>query len=510
MHFGARSFSLGLARLSMRNRLLPGALLVLWFAAPLVAATHDGDHRLDRALLRRAHDPQGCSRIIVHTTDPVGLAQLLASLPGATDGHLLSAGALGAEVPDAALDALASDRRVLSVVLDREVVATMERTAEAVGARWVRDNLGYDGEGIGIATIDSGVTSWHDDLSGAGGGQRVVHFADFVQHRTAPYDDYGHGTHVAGVLAGNGYDSDGARAGIAPGANIVALKVLDQFGHGYISDVIAAIDYAIANRRAFNIRIINVSVAAAVTESYITDPLTLATRRAVDAGIVVVAAAGNLGRRGDGTPARGGITAPGNAPWVITVGAASHMGTADRADDAVAAFSSRGPSRIDRVAKPDIVAPGVGIESLSMPGSTLYEQRPSMRLWGTVETLAPPYFSMTGTSMAAPTVSGTIALMLEANPALTPNAVKAILEYTAESSDKYDSMAQGAGFLNARGAVELARSFATGEPVQDTASWNRHVIWGNRRIGIDSLRPSARVWAASVTWGQGAFEGGVN
>ncbi len=494
----------------MRKRLLPAALLLLWFAAPMLAATHDGDGRLDRALLQRAHDPQGCSRIILRTSDPTGIERLLASTPHATPARLISAFAIGIEVPDSALDALAADPRVLSIVVDRDVVATMERTAEAVGARWVRDNLGYDGEGVGIATIDSGVTSWHDDLSGAGGGQRIVHFADFVQHRTAPYDDYGHGTHVAGVLAGNGFDSDGARAGIAPGANIIALKVLDESGHGYISDVIAAIDYAILHRKAFNIRVINVSVAAAVTESYLTDPLTLATKRAVDAGIVVVAAAGNLGRRLDGTPVAGGITAPGNAPWVITVGAASHMGTTDRTDDVLAAFSSRGPSRIDHVAKPDLVAPGVGIESLSNPGSTLYEQRPSMRLWGTVDTLAPPYFSMTGTSMAAPVVSGTIALMLEANPALTPNAVKAILEYTAESSDKYDSMAQGAGFLNARGAVELAKSFITGEPVQDTSAWGRHVIWGNRLIGIGSLRPDARAWAASVTWGDGGIEGGGN
>ena len=142
-----------------------------------------------------------------------------------------------------------------------------------------------------MATIDSGVSGWHDDLDG-----RVVHFADFVNAQRLPYDDYGHGTHVAGIIAGSGLDSGGERRGIAPGAHLVVLKALDVTGNGYSSNVIAAIDYAIANRAAYNIRVLNLSVAAGVDQSFWKDPLTLAAKRAVDAGIVVVAAAGNHGR----------------------------------------------------------------------------------------------------------------------------------------------------------------------------------------------------------------------
>jgi subtilisin family serine protease len=170
-----------------------------------------------------------------------------------------------------------------------------------------------------------------------------------------------------------------------------------------------------------------------------------------------VTAAGNLGRNDRGQPQFGGITSPGNAPWVLTVGAANHHGTVDRRDDSVAAFSSLGPSRVDLVQKPDLVAPGVGTESLADVGSTLFVTNPAARLWGTVPTAAQPYLSLSGTSMAAPVVSATVALMLQANPALTPSAVKGILQVSAERHQDYSLLAQGAGFLDARAAVELAR-----------------------------------------------------
>src|SRR4029077_1375545 len=126
----------------------------------------------------------------------------------------------------------------------------------------------------------------------------------------------------------------------------------------------------------------------------------------------------------------------------------------------------RGPSLIDHAAKPDVVAPGVGIESLSDPNSAFYLTKSAYLLNGTAQTSYLPYLSLTGTSMAAPVVSGTVALMLQANPALTPNQVKAILQYTAQVYAGYDRMTEGAGFLNAKGAVDLARFFAapTGTP----------------------------------------------
>ena len=469
------------------------------------AAGHRCGEKLDAVLRTRAHVSAGASRVMVRTADPAATAARLRQLTGASGRSLPGAGLLVASVADERLCALAAASEVLGISLDRPVQGVMERAAGAIGARWVREQLALDGKGVGIALIDSGVTASHDDLE----SDRVVHFVDFVNFRNKPYDDYGHGTHVAGIVAGNGRSSEGARIGVAPGANLVVLKALDGAGFGYTSNVIAAVDYAIANRRKYNIRVINLSVAAGVYESYTRDPLTLAARRAVDAGIVVVAAAGNLGRNNLGKPQYGGIAAPGNAPWVLTVGAATHNGTVDRSDDAVAPFSSRGPSAIDRSMKPDLVAPGVGIESIADPSTVLFAAHPNARLWGTVETVSEPYLRLSGTSMASPVVAATAALMLQANPALTPNAVKAILQFTAESRERYDVRTQGAGFLNARGAVELARAFgdstdarrlsqeSTGDPVR----WSRQIIWGNRQLSGGTITAAGNAWQRGVVWG---------
>ena len=286
-----------------------------------------------------------------------------------------------------------------------------------MGARAVQELMGYTGAGIGVAVIDSGITGWHDDLTHANGqGQRVPHFVDFVDGQTQAYDDWGHGTHVAGIVAGNGADTNGTRKSIAPDANIIALRALDGQGHGTISGIIAAIDYAVANKDALNIRVINMSLGAGVYESYNTDPLTQAAKRAVEAGIVVVAAAGNLGKAADGTPQYGAITAPGNAPWVLTVGASSTMGTVLRQDDQIALYSSRGPTMHDYAAKPDLVAPGSGTISLSDPLSAFYVNKPQFLLMGQLQTSYAPYLVLSGTSMSAPAVAGTVALMLQANP----------------------------------------------------------------------------------------------
>jgi serine protease AprX len=216
-----------------------------------------------------------------------------------------------------------------------------------------------------------------------------------------------------------------------------------------------------------------------------------------------VASAGNGGRNADGGRQFGAITAPGNAPWVLTVGASSHMGTASRDDDAAAAFSSHGPTAVDFTAKPDLLAPGVGIESLSDPTSRMYATRPTALLAGTVATSYLPYLSLSGTSMATPVVTGTVALMLQANPALTPNAVKAILQYAAQPYAGYDALTQGAGFLDAAGAVALARSFADPSGVQPSSpAWSRQIIWANRRILGGQLNPAANAWATDVMWGE--------
>jgi serine protease AprX len=481
-------------------RRLTRSVLVIAAMLPALVWAAEPDAKLDAPLRARAAQRQGFSRVIIRTLPGVSAAPAIKSVAGRAGRRLSAVDGQVALVSDTALHSLAERPDVLSVALDRRVQGTLERTSATVGASRVRDELGLDGAGVGVAIIDSGVANWHDDL----GSDRVVHFADFVTNLPQAHDDYGHGTHVAGVIAGSGYDSGGARRGIAPGANLVVLKVLDGAGDGYISNVIAAMDYAVEHRARFNIRVLNLSVAAGVYESYANDPFTLAAKRAVDAGIVVVTSAGNLGRSETGQAQRGGITAPGNAPWVLTVGATNHQRTAARADDTLAAFSSRGPTNIDRAMKPDVVAPGVGIESLAAGGSTIYNLNAAARLAGTIDTATMPYLSMTGTSMAAPVVAGTVALMVEANPDLTPNLVKAILQFTAERRPRFELTAQGAGFLNTRGAVLLAAALVKGAPPargDEFAAWSRHVIWGNHRVRGGALSAAANAWREDVIWG---------
>jgi serine protease AprX len=465
----------------------------------------NGLSKLDPQLQQRS-SLTGRSRVILRVSNAglLGLLTPVVQLVGGTIlGSLPLIGGLVADVPNAALAALGGNLLVAHISADRLVVGSMERTGATIGATAVRQELGYDGAGVGVAIIDSGAGATPDDLADPSGASRVDQFVDFVNGRTARYDDYGHGTHVAGIIAGNGADSDGARSGIAPAARLIALKVLDASGQGRISDVIAALGYAVAQKNTLHIRVINLSIATGVYESYDTDPLTLAAKQAVAAGIVVVAAAGNNGTSEDGRLQYGGVTAPGNAPWVLTVGASSHMGTLDRADDTIAAFSSRGPSALDAAAKPDLVAPGVGIESLSDPDSAFYVTRAPYLLSGTVPTSYLPYLSLSGTSMSAPVVSGTVALMLQANPDLTPNEVKAILQYTAQPYAGYDRLTQGAGFLNAKGAVELARFLGDPSGVAYPAAdgWSAQLIWGRRLVEGGQLTADATAWPANVVWG---------
>jgi serine protease AprX len=494
----------------MSNRHVIAAAASLIALVTTGVAAQDVSPRLG-PLARAAANRPDVTQVILRTAAPESLADVLPAIEqagGRIGRRLPIINGVVLTISGNALDGLARNPLVEQVSLDRAAYGAMERTGVTIGATAIRQQLGYDGSGIGVAVIDSGVTMWHDDLDGSAG--RVSTFVDFVNGRQARYDDYGHGTHVAGIIAGTGVDSTGARTGIAPGASLIVLKALNGSGGGRISDVIAAMDYVHTNRAALHIRVVNLSVGAGVYESYLTDPLTVAAKRLVEDGIVVVASAGNAGKDPNGYTRYGGVTSPGNAPWVLTVGATSHMGTTDRADDKIGAFSSRGPTAVDYTAKPDLVAPGVGIESLSDPLSAFYSTKSSSLLDGTVATSYRPYLSLTGTSMASPVVAGTVALMLQANPALTPNAVKAILQYTSQRYFGYDALTQGTGFLNASGAIRIARAFAD-PSLSYTAdsTWSRQIIWANHRVTGGKLDPAANAWGTTVTWGDARAGGGA-
>lgn len=476
--------------------------------------------KLDRELNKRATHG-GWSRVIVTLNGSADAAAEVVRLGGRLGRRLDLINGQVVELPNGQLRKLAAHPAVARIDADRPTERLLSRVTALSGARIVQRAYGLDGAGVGVAVVDSGIASWHDDLTYAGtnpavrvqGNQRVADFVDLVKGAPSAYDDNGHGTHVSGIIAGNGYDSGGAHTGIAPGSHIVSLKVLDQDGRGVISDVIAAFEYAIANRTRHNIRVVNLSVGAAVTSSYRTDPLALAAKRAVDAGLVVVTAAGNVGQNKLGEPQWGGILAPGNAPWVLTVGAFTHKGTINRTDDAVAGFSSSGPTAFDYEAKPDLVASGVGTVSLNAPGSLLSSTKAAYLVSGTVNTADKPYLSLSGTSMAAPVVSGTVALMLQANPTLTPNLVKAILHYTAQLQPDVHPLRQGAGFLNSHGAVELARYFVKAQPgdaYPSGKSWSRKINWGSRRVSHGVISPSANAWDLNTVWGTARRDEGDN
>jgi subtilisin family serine protease len=495
------------------------AALFLCLILPSLALAAGRGSKLDSELTRRSQrNPREVTSVIVTLAPGATLPQDFKRFArarrrlGIINGQVL-------DLPNSILRQLEARPEIFRIHYDRPTAAHNFRTSITTGARAVQQGLGFTGAGIGVAVIDSGITGWHNDLTSSTptlypyGDQRVAAFVDFVNGATAPYDDEGHGTHVAGIIAGNGYDSLGRHAGIAPDAALVALKVLDAQGRGTISNAIAALDWVLAHHQQYNIRVVNLSVGAAVRESYWTDPLTLAAKRVADAGVVVVTAAGNIGRNAAGEPLYGGVTAPGNAPWVLTVGASSTSGSLMRDDDSIATFSSRGPTYLDWSAKPDLVASGVGTISLSATNSTFYATKTQLLVNGFVGGSERTYLTLSGTSMAAPVVAGTVALMLQANPSLTPNAVKGILQYTAEQRAGYNALTQGAGFLNTMGAVRLASFYAVAQPGSAyplQSAWSKQIIWGSHQLSGGVLDPAANAFALGTTWGVAHASDGQN
>jgi serine protease AprX len=380
---------------------------------------------------------------------------------------------------------------------------------------------------------------------------RVVYSQSFVSGDTTTSDKYGHGTHVAGLIGGSGASSGTGNgyaatyAGVAPNVNLINLRVLDLNGMGVDSQVIAAIQQAIALKSTYNIRVISMSLGRPIFESYTLDPVDQAVEAAWKAGIVVVCAAGNNGRFAP-TNGFGTIGVPANDPSVITVGATMTELTSTRVDDQIASYSSKGPTSVDHIVKPDLVAPGNRIVSLRVPGSTLDTAYPQFQIAPTSGTAK--YYELSGTSMATPIVSGAVALMLQQNSALTPDQVKARLMKTAWKgfgqytyshdshgnlyNNEYDIFTYGAGYLDidaALGNTDLATGLALsqtavmgsgGVTVKNTTPdsnfsgssvvWSAtSVVWGNSVVwGANALSATSVVWGAtSVVWGSTSITG---
>ena len=285
---------------------------------------------------------------------------------------------------------------------------------------------GIDGRGVTVAVVDSGVAR-HEDF-----GDRIKAFKDFGSRKRAAHDPKGHGTHVAGIILGGGDKVEG----IAPGADLVACRISSE------TEAVQAVDWVIANKDKYSIDVLNLSLGVSANPDPSKDELRKAAERAVAAGLVVVAAAGNE-CKGGVCPST--ISSPGISPDVITVGVVDDMGTASHQDDKIWEKSSQGTSM---EGKPDLVAEGATVVSVLAPKS-VYSER---------VTRGSEYLALSGSSQAAPMVTGAVALLLQVNPLLTPGQVKEILKDTADPLPGASKAAQGAGRLDLDGAVKAAQS----------------------------------------------------
>lgn len=325
------------------------------------------------------------------------------------------------EVPGNAIEELARLRVISKIWSDVKANILLDVAVAAVGGT-AAHQLDYRGSGVVIAVIDTGIYP-HDDLVKP--ENRILAWNDMVNDRKDPYDDNGHGTHVAGIIAGNGYSSGQRYTGMVPEAKLVGVKVLDHQGSGSISDVISGVEWCIKSAKTLKIKVINMSLGAPAQESYQADPLCRATSAAWKSGIAVCVAGGNEG------PSSGTIGTPGINPAVITVGNIDDQNTINREDDRLHLSSSTGPT-VDRLAKPDIVAPGTAITSLINQNNQ--------------------YQTYTGSSMATGFVSGAVGLLLQKWPNLKPDMIKKMIK----KSTKDIGLGQ---YLQGSGMLDLVKMF---------------------------------------------------
>jgi serine protease AprX len=383
-------------------------------------------------------------------------------------------------------------------------VSRMPEVAAAVNAddMWAK---GYTGKGVGVALIDTGVVPVPGLTSG-----NVVNGPDLSFDSQSPspnLDGFGHGTHMAGIIAGND-GVPGGWTGVAPGATLLSMRVGAHDGATDVSQVIAAVDWVVAHRNdpGLNIRVINLSYGTDGTQATTADPLTHAIENAWRAGIVVVVAGGNAGTT------RPSLDNPARDPYVIAVGADDpHGTTGSTMDDTVPEFSSRG-SLTRRV---DVVAPGQSVASLRDPGSVIDTEYPAAVVDGR-------FFKGSGTSGAAAVVSGATALLLQQRPDLTPDQVKALYRSTARQLPAADAAGRGAGLIDVNAAStapksQVAQSWAssTGLGTLEGARGTNHVgddgvdLTGERDIFGNAWTPS--VWApassSGTAWSGGTWNG---
>jgi serine protease AprX len=543
--------------MTLSPRTIVSALaLGLFLAGTSVPAFAEGARsKLDKVL--RAAERHRAQRVIIQTRagSRAALKRALQQHGDAVEAEHPGLEALTVVVHGDDLAALERDPSVLAVSIDAEVTAfgrPMPRKAASrkasprrpgrpapvpaprPAAQLLRNTLGvngltFSGAGVNVAVVDSGIDPT-DDLA-----PRIAGFWDFTRGGKArrAYDDYGHGTHVAGLIASSGVESDFEFAGVAPRVRLYGFKVLDKDGRGRTSHVVDAIEFIVRSRTstapgAPKIDVLNLSLGHPIYEPAASDPLVRAVEKAVRAGIVVVTAAGNLGQSEGGDTGYTGITSPGNAPSAITVGASDSRNTQRVGDDRVAAFSSRGPTWFDGLAKPDLLAPGVALTSDAGRFSSLFGVFPELKK--AAKNGRGTYGRLSGTSMASAVATGVAALVVEAsrgaNPGgmpLTPNALKAVLQYTAvplenAAGEPYDALTQGTGGINARGAVAMALAIETATPAGApwlrfvpepytvlggaAAPWSRALLWDDNIVwGTDALSFNSLQWADNIVWG---------
>jgi serine protease AprX len=391
-----------------------------------------------------ASRPKSMHSVIVRETNPASLdaERRVWALGGRVTHELPIIGSFAARVPGSAVRSLAESAAVWRVWSDARLRATNSNLSHydtySPDTAWKKTINSSDnsslGAGVTVAVLDTGVTRVPDL------GNRVLARVDFTPDHDG-YDRYGHGTHMAGIIAGDGTSSNGQWVGVAPKANIVSVKVARADGSTDVSVVIAGMQWIVSHRAEYNIRVLNLSYGTDSKQSYLIDPLDYAVERVWRSGIFVVAAAGN------GGPSFGTISKPGDDPLVLTVGGLDTRNTASKHDDRVAPFSGRGPTQ-DGLAKPDLMAPAISIVSNRAPGSTIDVSHPSARV-------GEHYFKGTGTSQAAAAVSGVAARLFSASPSLTPDLAKAILLLTSDRKFLFRRDRSPLGILDADAALSV-------------------------------------------------------